>query len=104
MIDSFFFEAIDSLKTGQNLPDESWLALFSEAWTQEQEEYAYQAAREVREAVYGKSVYLRGLIEFTNYCRNDCFYCGIRRSNKNAQRYRLSEEQILSCSSPSVTG
>ena len=97
MIDSFFFEAIDSLKTGQNLPDESWLALFSEAWTQEQEEYAYQAAREVREAVYGKSVYLRGLIEFTNYCRNDCFYCGIRRSNKNAQRYRLSEEQILSC-------
>ena len=40
---------------------------------------------------------MRGLIEFTNYCKNDCLYCGIRRSNREAQRYRLSEEEILSC-------
>lgn len=46
---------------------------------------------------YGKSIYVRGLIEFTSYCKNDCLYCGIRRGNKNAVRYRLSEEQILSC-------
>ena len=57
----------------------------------------YEAARRVREQYYGKDVYLRGLIEFTNYCRNDCKYCGIRRSNKKAERYRLTKEQILRC-------
>ena len=40
---------------------------------------------------------MRGLIEFTNYCKNDCLYCGIRKSNGNAHRYRLSEEDILNC-------
>jgi len=44
-------------------------------------------------------VYIRGLIEFTNYCRNDCYYCGIRRSNREAERYRLTKEQILECCS-----
>ena len=42
-------------------------------------------------------MYTRGLIEFTNYCKNDCYYCGIRRSNPNAKRYRLTEEEILAC-------
>ena len=60
--------------------------------------YLSEKARAVREGIYGKDVYLRGLIEFTNYCRNNCYYCGIRRDNKNAQRYRLSEEDIVSCS------
>ena len=50
-----------------------------------------------RNKIYGKQVYIRGLIEFTNYCKNDCFYCGIRRSNSNAQRYRLSADEILEC-------
>lgn len=50
-----------------------------------------------RKEVYGTDVYTRGLIEFTNYCKNDCYYCGIRRSNKNAQRYRLTEEEIMAC-------
>ncbi len=54
-------------------------------------------ARKLREKYYGKDVYIRGLIEFTNYCKNDCFYCGIRRSNKNCSRYRLSEQEIYSC-------
>lgn len=62
-----------------------------------EEAVLYEAARQVREEYYGKDVYLRGLIEFTNYCRNDCRYCGIRRSNRNAERYRLSKEQILDC-------
>ena len=54
-------------------------------------------ARRVADAVYGKAVYIRGLIEFTNYCRNDCYYCGIRKSNRNADRYRLTEEEIFAC-------
>ena len=54
-------------------------------------------AREVRKEVYGKDVFVRGLIEISNYCKNDCFYCGIRRSNKTCERYRLSREEILSC-------
>ena len=51
----------------------------------------------MRQQVYGNEIYVRGLIEFTNYCKNDCYYCGIRRSNRNAQRYRLTEEDILVC-------
>lgn len=54
-------------------------------------------ADQVRQRVYGKKVFLRGLIEISSYCKNDCLYCGIRRSNKNAQRYRLSHEDIMSC-------
>lgn len=54
------------------------------------------ACRE-RDAIFGKSIFTRGLIEFTNYCRNDCLYCGIRCSNKSCDRYRLSESDILSC-------
>lgn len=60
-------------------------------------DYLYQCARTVRERWYGDMVYVRGLIEFTNYCRNDCFYCGIRKSNRKISRYRLSKEDILSC-------
>ncbi len=51
----------------------------------------------LREKIYGKDVYVRGLIEFTNYCKNNCYYCGIRRDNMQADRYRLTEEQILAC-------
>ena len=54
-------------------------------------------ADEVRRENYGDKVYIRGLIEFTNYCKNDCFYCGIRRGNKNAVRYRLTRGEILDC-------
>ena len=56
-----------------------------------------QRARNTGDRIYGKNVYIRGLIEFTNYCKNDCLYCGIRRSNCHADRYRLTEEEILSC-------
>lgn len=57
----------------------------------------FARAREKGQSIYGNKVYIRGLIEFTNNCKNDCLYCGIRRSNKNTERYRLSEEQILAC-------
>ena len=56
-----------------------------------------EKADEVRQKYYGKKVFLRGLIEVSSYCKNDCLYCGIRRSNKDADRYRLSREDILSC-------
>lgn len=54
-------------------------------------------ALRLRRKIYGNAVYTRGLIEFTNICKNDCLYCGIRRSNRNAVRYRLTPEEILSC-------
>ena len=56
-------------------------------------------ASETAQEHYGNKVYVRGLIEFTNYCRNDCYYCGIRCGNKNAERYRLSKEEIVECAS-----
>ena len=56
-----------------------------------------EAAVELRQKYYGKKVYTRGLIEFTNYCKNNCYYCGIRRGNTHVQRYRLSPEDILEC-------
>ena len=57
----------------------------------------FTAADRVRRKIYGDEVYLRGLIEFTNYCKNNCYYCGIRCSNREAVRYRLSGEEILDC-------
>lgn len=60
-------------------------------------EYLRCAAREVTDRVFGRQVYVRGLIEFTNICKKDCYYCGIRKSNSCVERYRLTEEEILSC-------
>ncbi len=60
-------------------------------------EYLYQSARQVCDSFYGKKIYARGLIEFTNYCRNNCYYCGIRRENHKIERYRLSMDDILKC-------
>ena len=57
----------------------------------------FALADKVRREHYGDEVYLRGLIEFTNCCKNDCFYCGIRRSNRKLERYRLTREQIIDC-------
>ena len=56
-----------------------------------------EEADRIRREVYSDEVYLRGLIEFTNYCKNDCYYCGLRKSNSNITRYRLTEEEIISC-------
>lgn len=56
-----------------------------------------EEADRIRREYYGDKVFTRGLIEYTNYCRNDCYYCGIRKSNANAVRYRLSKEEIMDC-------
>lgn len=60
-------------------------------------EVLFKRARAVREEYYGKKVYMRGLIEFTNYCKNNCYYCGIRAENSKLNRYRLSYDDILGC-------
>lgn len=57
----------------------------------------FQCAKQIREDIFGKTIYVRGLIEFSNICKNDCFYCGIRKSNTRATRYRLNKEEILEC-------
>ena len=56
-----------------------------------------KTAEAIRDEYYGHGIFIRGLIEFSNYCRQDCLYCGIRRSNKDCSRYRLTEDEILSC-------
>lgn len=89
-------QKIDTLVQTRDLPDEALTDLLT-TLTPDDEEYLYAMARAVREAHYGKDVYLRGLIEFTNVCKNDCYYCGIRKSNAKADRYRLSLAEILDC-------
>lgn len=87
---------IDKLKEAKTLTKEEWVTVI-EGRTPEMAEYLFAQARDVRELVYGKEIYIRGLIEFTNFCKNDCLYCGIRRSNTNACRYRLDVDEILQC-------
>lgn len=89
---------IDRLEAEGSLERQDMVRLLS-GWTGEDRAYAAKRARIVCGRVYGKQVFVRGLIEFTNYCRNDCYYCGIRRGNKKAERYRLSRKDILECCS-----
>ena len=63
----------------------------------ELKKYLREKARDKADKVFGKYIFMRGLIEFTNYCKNDCIYCGIRKSNKNVERYRLNKKEILEC-------
>lgn len=60
-------------------------------------EYLQAQAQDTAKAHFGNQIYIRGLIEFTNFCRNDCYYCGIRKSNTEAVRYHLSKTAILEC-------
>lgn len=95
-MDNGFKNIVDELKNTQSITKEQF-AYILERGDKDDLEYLYAAAREVSEKVFHKEVYLRGLIEFSNYCKNDCYYCGIRCSNRKADRYRLTEEEILSC-------
>ncbi len=87
---------IDTLEKKGTLERKELLYLLTHI-TPETSSYLFQKAVAVRKKYYGNKVYIRGLIEFTNICKNDCYYCGIRKSNPNADRYRLSKEDILSC-------
>lgn len=85
-------QLIETLRTQRDLSDEELTALIT---CESDDKDLFAAADTVRREHYGTDVFLRGLIEFTNVCQNDCYYCGIRKSNAQAQRYRLTQEQIL---------
>lgn len=89
-------DLIDRLRKDQTLLNEELKEILN---TEDKTalEYLYESARQVCEHHYGKKIYTRGLIEFSNYCRNNCYYCGIRRENRNIERYRLRKEEIYAC-------
>lgn len=88
-------ELVDKLYNTHHLEKEEYVRLIENRDIVR--DYLFALSRRIREKYYGKDVYIRGLIEFSSYCKNDCYYCGIRRSNMQAERYRLSKEQILDC-------
>ena len=85
-------ELVDKLETLQVLEREEFKKIL-----QCDDDYLFERARCAAQKIYGKNVFMRGLIEFTSYCKNNCYYCGLRAGNKEAERYRLSKEQILEC-------
>lgn len=85
---------LHELRASRTLPDERLTELL-ECTDSSVLEELYRLAREVQMAHYGRAVYIRGLIELTNVCRNDCYYCGIRRSNRELNRYRLGHDEVL---------
>ena len=87
---------IDKLNKDKALSFEQWTEIF-EKYDKDDAKYAADIAREISVKIFGKKIYIRGIVEFSNVCRNDCYYCGIRCSNKNVNRYILSPEQILEC-------
>ncbi len=89
-----FTELIDKIATENNATRDELIEVIT---SHENDDYLFDKADELRQTVYGKEVYLRGLIEFTNYCKNNCLYCGIRGENHNVERYRLTKSEILEC-------
>ena len=87
---------INKLEQEKKLTGEEYLYLLNHR-DAETTQYLFERATAVRQIYYGKDVYVRGLIEFTNYCRRNCYYCGIRAGNKNVERYHLTQEEILAC-------
>lgn len=86
------------VKNGQ-LEREEYVQLLEKAGDGQVREYLAGEAVKLRKKYYGDQVFIRGLIEFSNYCKNDCYYCGIRRGNRHVNRYRLTKEEILKCCS-----
>lgn len=87
---------INKVKQSRNISLEQ-LKLLLEINDDEGVRFMREEAVKVCQKTYGNQVFIRGLIEFTNFCKNDCYYCGIRRSNSHADRYRLTKEQMLDC-------
>jgi len=87
-------QIVDQLEKDKNLSDDELTAILE---TNIYDNSLFESADRVRKSVYGTDVYLRGLIEFTNYCKNNCYYCGIRCGNTTLSRYRLSQQEIMSC-------
>ncbi|MBO4694151.1 MAG: [FeFe] hydrogenase H-cluster radical SAM maturase HydE [Clostridia bacterium] len=91
-----FYQLIDRLADTRHLSLREWETLV-DSFNADIASYAANKALTLRKAVYGNDVYIRGLVEISNICKNDCLYCGIRHSNRNCDRYRLSSDQILDC-------
>lgn len=90
------YELIDKLVKEHSLTEPEYLKIITE-YDSDSAQYLAEKAVEEKEKYYGNTVYIRGLIEISNICKNDCYYCGIRKSNKNCDRYRLTPEEILEC-------
>lgn len=90
-------DVIDKLIRDRQLVREEYIELLEYAKDKAAVDRLKEEAVRLKEQYYGRKVYLRGLIEFTNYCRNNCYYCGIRGENTKVQRYRLTKDEILSC-------
>lgn len=89
-------DLILQLKEEHNLPLHAWQTLIS-THTAEDAQCAADTAREIAVSHFGNKIFFRGIIEYTNNCRNNCYYCGIRRGNTELSRYRMNLEEILSC-------
>ena len=89
-------QLIDRLHRDHCLEESQWQKLLTNP-SPEEMDYAKTLAREITVKNFGKTIYFRGIIEFSNICRCDCRYCGIRCSNKKVARYRLTQEDILRC-------
>lgn len=89
-------DLIEKLKTERALAEDEWVRIF-DTFDEEDLRFAMDTAREIAVERFGRKIYFRGIVEFTNVCRNDCYYCGIRAGNSNCARYRLDEEDILAC-------
>ena len=89
------FHLIDKLAAGEGLSHDEFVTLIHSR-TPETAAYLAEKAVAKRQEIYGNTVYIRGLIEVSNICKNDCLYCGIRAGNPHCDRYRLTEEDILS--------
>ena len=87
---------ITALRQGEIPTHAGWVQLITKA-SQDDQLFSRDLARQRAQARFGRQVFFRGIVEFTNYCKNDCYYCGIRRSNRCVSRYRLTEDEILSC-------
>ena len=87
---------IDFLSENHHLSEDEYLYLIKNR-NEETAEYLRKKSDEARKKVYGNKIFIRGLIEISNICKNNCYYCGIRSSNKNCDRYKLSERDILAC-------
>lgn len=90
-------DRIDELDANRALPHGEWTALLSAWHDADTREYARAMAQKTAIAHFGNQIYIRGIVEFSNFCRNDCLYCGIRRSNPNITRYRLTPEALMAC-------
>ena len=89
-------DLISRLESEHSLSRDEWYQLL-DTYSDEDRLYAASKARVLADTIYGKDVFIRGIVEFSNICKNNCYYCGLRAANSKLERYRLSEEDIYEC-------